>query len=66
MKINELTKGVMAALLLTSSVAMAESDYPAADYQPKVLYTNPDYKPEAAPVAKSPAPAPAAKAVEVV
>ena len=63
MKKNELTKGVMAALLLTSSVAMAGADYPAADYQPKVLYTNPDYKAESAPAAAAAAPAPAAKAV---
>jgi hypothetical protein len=63
-KRNELTKGVMAALLLTSSLAMAGADYPAADYQPKVLYSNPEYNdtkaaPAAAPVAK-----PAAKEVE--
>lgn len=61
MKINELTKGVMAALLLTSSLAMAE-EYPAADYQPKVLYTNPDYNGEAS---NSSAAKPAAKAKEV-
>jgi hypothetical protein len=60
-KINELTKGVMAALLLTSSLAMAE-DYPAADYQPKVLYTNPDYN---AAASSSSAAKPAAKAKEV-
>jgi len=65
-KRNELTKGVMAALMLTSSLAMAGSDYPAADYQPKVLYTNPEYNDsKSAPVA-APAPAakPAAKEVE--
>lgn len=54
----------MAALLLTSSLAMAGADYPAADYQPKVLYSNPEYNdtkaaPAAAPVAKT-----AAKEVE--
>lgn len=44
----------MSALLLTSTLAIAESDYPAADYQPKVLYTDPDYKGSAAaPVEKS-------------
>lgn len=54
MKKNELTKGVMVALLLTSSMAMAE-EYPAADYQPKVLYTNPDYSSaKAAPAAPAP------------
>ncbi|MBD9354572.1 hypothetical protein IE877_01525 [Methylomonas sp. EbA] len=50
--------------MLTSSLAMAGADYPAADYQPKVLYSNPEYNdtkaaPAAAPVAK-----PAAKEVE--
>ena len=65
-KINELTKGVMAALLLTSPLAMAESDYPAADYQPKVLYTNPDYKAEAASPAAAAKPTAKAKEVEVV
>ncbi len=64
MKKNKLTKSLMAALLLTSGMAMAESDYPAADYQPKVLYTNPDYKESAAPAAKS-APASKPAAVEV-
>jgi len=57
-KKNELTKGVMAALLLTSSVAMAE-EYPAADYQPKVLYSNP----EASAAKSAPAAEPAAKSV---
>jgi hypothetical protein len=65
-KKNKLMKSLMAALLLTSGMAMAESDYPAADYQPKVLYTNPDYKESAAtaPAAKS-APASKPAAVEV-
>ena len=65
MKRNELTKGVMAALLLTSSLAMAE-EYPAADYQPKVLYTNPDYKAEDASAPAAAKPAAKAKEVEVV
>nr|WP_305891014.1 hypothetical protein [Methylomonas sp. WSC-7] len=55
----------MAALMLTSSLAMAGSDYPAADYQPKVLYTNPEYNDsKAAPAAAAPAAKPAAKEVE--
>jgi len=63
-KKNQLTKSLMAAFMLTSGAAMAGADYPASDYQPKVLYTNPDYKESAAAPAKS---APAAKpaAVEV-
>lgn len=66
MKRNELTKGVMAALMLTSSLAMAGSDYPAADYQPKVLYSNPEYNDSKAAPAATAAPAakPAAKEVE--
>lgn len=55
----------MAALLLTSSLAMAE-EYPAADYQPKVLYTNPDYKTEAASAPAAAKPAAKAKEAEVV
>lgn len=66
MKINQVSKGVMAALLLTSPLAMAESDYPATDFQPKVLYTNPDYKAEAASAPASAKPVAKAKEVEVV
>ncbi|AMK77324.1 hypothetical protein A1342_20560 [Methylomonas methanica] len=51
--------------MLTSSLAMAGSDYPAADYQPKVLYTNPDYNDtKAAPAAAAPVAKSAAKEVE--
>lgn len=67
MKKNELAKGVMVALVLTSSMAMAE-EYPAADYQPKVLYTNPDYsgaKAAPAPAASAPAAKSVVKEVEV-
>ncbi|MCX7089752.1 MAG: hypothetical protein NTV00_17080 [Methylococcales bacterium] len=38
MKKNNLTLGVLAVLLLNSTLALAESDYPAADFQPKVLF----------------------------
>lgn len=62
MKTNELTKGVMAALLLSSSMVVAQ-DYPAADYQPKVLYSNPDY---ASSSSASSVAAPAAKVAEPV
>jgi len=48
----------MAALVLASPLALAESDYPAADFQPKVVYSDPNYKAEA------PQPAAAAPAVE--
>ncbi|NOT83385.1 MAG: hypothetical protein HOP02_01100 [Methylococcaceae bacterium] len=40
MKKNTLTLGVCAVLLLGSTLAVAESDYPAADFQPKVLFTD--------------------------
>lgn len=40
MKKNQLTKAVMAALVFASSAALAESDYPAADFKPKVVYSD--------------------------
>jgi hypothetical protein len=36
-KIN-LTKGVFAGLLLISTVAVAETEYPAADFKPAILF----------------------------
>lgn len=44
MKNNKLIKVVLIASLLGSNAVMAESDYPAADFQPKVLYSDSDYK----------------------
>lgn len=44
MKISKLTGGLLVSLLLSASVAMAESKYPAADFQPKVVYQDSDYK----------------------
>ena len=44
MKKTNLMKGVFAVLLLASLTAGAETQYPAADFQPKVLYKDPDYK----------------------
>ncbi len=45
MKKTNLMKGVFAVLLLASlTAAAAETQYPAADFQPKVLYKDPDYK----------------------
>jgi hypothetical protein len=43
-KKTNLMKGVFAVLLLASLTAGAETQYPAADFQPKVLYKDPDYK----------------------
>lgn len=56
MKKNKLTKAVLAALVFASSSALAASDYPAADFQPKVLFSDesaqsaPESKPAAASV----------------
>lgn len=38
MKQNNLTNGLMAAMLLASPMVGAETQYPAADFQPKVIY----------------------------
>lgn len=43
-KIN-LTIGIFVALLFTNTMTWAESKYPAADFEPKVLYQDSDYKP---------------------
>lgn len=40
-KIN-LTKGVFAGLLLISTVAVAETEYPAADFKPAILFQDLD------------------------
>lgn len=40
MKKNELTKAVLAALVFASSSVLAASDYPAADFQPKVVFSD--------------------------
>lgn len=45
MKIINLTNGAFAVLLLASSMVGAETQYPAADFQPKVIYQDPEYKP---------------------
>lgn len=38
MKIDNLTNGLMVALLLASPIAGAETEYPASDFKPKVIY----------------------------
>jgi len=45
-KREQLLTGVMAALVLASPLALAESDYPAANFQPKVVYSDSNYKAE--------------------
>lgn len=42
MKINNLTNGIVAALLLASPIVGAETQYPAADFKPKVIYQDID------------------------
>ncbi|MDT4332222.1 hypothetical protein ACQE3E_20250 [Methylomonas sp. MED-D] len=51
MKSVELKRGFFVALLLTAAAAQAQ-DYPAADFQPKVVYRDPALA-EAAPTASS-------------
>ncbi|MDP3009663.1 MAG: hypothetical protein Q8N30_11430 [Methylococcales bacterium] len=41
---NNLTKGLFTALLLVSSVVSADEKYPAADFQPSVVYQSDDVK----------------------
>ena len=38
MKINNLTNGLVATLLLASPIVGAETEYPASDFKPKVIY----------------------------
>lgn len=59
---NIFFKTVVSAILLVSGSAFAESDYPATDFQPKVVYSDPS----ATQPAKAAAPASAAKAAEAV
>lgn len=44
MKINNLTQSVFIGILIASPLVNAESDYPAADFKPKVVYQDSDYK----------------------
>ena len=43
MKKNNLTRGAFALLILASTAAGADQQYPAADFQPEVLYQDSDY-----------------------
>lgn len=42
MKINNLTNGLVATLLLASPIVGAETEYPASDFKPKVIYQDID------------------------
>jgi hypothetical protein len=55
-----LTHGLLAGLLLASPIAGAEEKYPAADFQPEVIYQDAEYigKQQAQPVAKPESAAP--------
>lgn len=44
MKISKLTNSLLVSLLLTASVAGADDDYPATDFQPKVVFEDSEYK----------------------
>ena len=63
MKKNNLTRGAFAVLLLASAAASADQQYPAADFQPEVLYQDADYIAKNSPSTATKAPvAKAAKA----
>ena len=57
MKKNNLTTSAFAVLLLASTVASADQKYPAADFQPEVLYQDSDYIAKTAPSATAAKPA---------
>ena len=61
MKKNNLTRGAFALLILASTAAGADQQYPAADFQPEVLYQDSDYIAKNSPAtAKAPASTPKA------
>jgi hypothetical protein len=51
-KINNLTNGLVATLLLASPIVGAETEYPAADFKPKVIYQDIDSSKSASAPAK--------------
>jgi len=62
-KIDNLTNGLVAALLLASPIVGAETEYPAADFKPKVIYQDTTASSQSKPAAA--APTKQEKAVEV-
>ena len=60
MKKNNLTRGAFAVLLLASAAASADQKYPAADFQPEVLYQDSAYIAKNSPAATATKAAPAA------
>jgi hypothetical protein len=58
-KKNNLTRGAFALLILASTAVGADQQYPAADFQPEVLYQDSDYIAKNSPAsAKAPASTP--------
>ena len=51
-KMNNLTNGLVATLLLASPIVGAETEYPAADFKPKVIYQDVDSSKSASAPAK--------------
>lgn len=62
---NNLTKALFAALLLVSGVVSADEQYPAADFQPSVVYQDPNYKSSSTASTKHEAPASKTATAEV-
>jgi hypothetical protein len=60
-KKNNLTRSAFAVLLLSSTVVSADQQYPAADFQPEVIYQNSELIAKSSPAATAKS-APAAKA----
>lgn len=52
-KISKLTNGLLVSLLLTAPVAGADDDYPATDFQPKVVFQDSEYKHSGSPESSS-------------
>lgn len=59
---NNLTKGLFTALLLISSAVSADEQYPAADFQPSVVYQDENYIKSTQTAVKQAAPVVAAEA----
>ena len=65
MKKNNLLQGAIVALLVASPLAAFAGQYPAADFEPKILYQDESIKSSATSVKASPAAAPATVASKV-
>jgi hypothetical protein len=61
-KMNNLTNGLVATLLLASPIVGAETEYPAADFKPKVIYQDVDSSKSASAPAKQANPVEATEA----